>query len=97
MIPNTESLFRHWKRVCWVLDMWRQADLHQMSLKPITEYGWNINNDILTVDWDCEDNMKAVRERVEGLLKGCSCKTGCETRQCGCRKKERNVVRVVIA
>ena len=33
--------------------------------------------------------MKEVRERVEGLLKGCSCKTGCETRQCGCKKKNK--------
>ena len=76
--------------------MWWQADLHQMSLKPITEYGWNIN-DILTVDWDCVNNMKTVRERVEGLLKGCSCKTGCEHGSVAAKKRKRNVVRVVIA
>ena len=33
--------------------------------------------------------MEAVKERVAGLLKGCGCRTGCQTRQCGCRAKER--------
>ena len=31
--------------------------------------------------------MDAVKERVEGLLKGCGCKTGCQTRQCRCKAK----------
>ena len=34
MIPNTDSLYRHWKRVCWVLDMWGQADGNTMTLNP---------------------------------------------------------------
>lgn len=33
--------------------------------------------------------MDAARERVAGLLRGCGCKTGCQTRQCGCRSKEK--------
>ena len=33
--------------------------------------------------------MEAVKERVAGLLKGCGCRTGCQTRQCGCRAKEK--------
>ena len=31
--------------------------------------------------------IDAIRERVAGLLKGCGCKTGCQTRQCGCKGK----------
>ena len=89
MIPNTESLSRHWKRVCWVIDMWRQADQQHIKPKPITEYGWHVQNNSLTIDWGCESNMKEVRERVDVLLKRCSCKTGCETRQCGCKKKNK--------
>ena len=31
--------------------------------------------------------MDAIRKRVATLLKGCGCKTGCQTRQCGCKAK----------
>ena len=24
---DADALYRHWKRVCWVLDMWSQADI----------------------------------------------------------------------
>ena len=81
--------FHRWKRVCWIFDMWRQADQHEIAMQPITDYGWQINNDSLTIDWGCESNMKTVRERVAGLLKGCNCKIGCRTWQCGCRKNEK--------
>ena len=30
-IPKSDSLFRHWKRVCWVLDMRWQADHSKAS------------------------------------------------------------------
>ena len=33
--------------------------------------------------------MDAVKERVADLLKGCGCRTGCQTRQCGCGSKEK--------
>ena len=68
-----------------------------MVPKPLSEYGWQISKNTLNVDWDSENNMVAVREMVAGLLKGCSCKTGCETQQCGCKGMTRNVVKVVIA
>ena len=89
MIPNTDSLHHHWKRVCWVLDMWHQADLNTMVPKPLSEYGRQISKNTLNIDWDSENNMVAVRERVAGLLKGCSCKTGCETWQCGCKRNDK--------
>ena len=25
-IPSVHALYRHWKRVCWVIDMWHQAN-----------------------------------------------------------------------
>jgi len=25
MIPSVDALWRHWKRTCWVMDMWHQA------------------------------------------------------------------------
>ncbi len=87
MLPNTDALYRHWKRTCWVLDMWGQANQNNMVLQPLSEFGWNINNDILTIDWDSKENMEAVQERVTGLLKGCKCKTWCRNKRCGYRGK----------
>ena len=87
MIPNTDALFLHWKRVCWVLDYWKQADRNTMYPKTLSNYGWNVKDDSLTVDWDSDINMDAVRERVVSLLKGCGCRAGCQTRHCGCKGK----------
>ena len=39
MIPSVESLFRHWKRACWVLDLWKQSDKNIMCPKPLSKYG----------------------------------------------------------
>jgi len=66
--------------------MWRQGDKNHMDLQPITEYGWSLINNKLTVLWDTVENMEAIRQRVHLLLKGCRCVTGCATRRCGCKK-----------
>ena len=69
--------------------MWNQADKNTMTL-PITQYGWKLTDERLTVDWDSEENIQTVNERVAGLLKGCHCKTGCNTTRCGCKKRGKN-------
>ena len=46
--------------------------------------------------WDSDTNIKEVMLRVAGLLKGCGCKTGCQTQHCGCKRKN-NVVKAVNA
>ena len=76
-----------------MLDLWKQSDKNIMCPKPLSEYGWITTKDTLAIDWDSQSNMDAVRERVAGLLKGCACKTGCLTRQCGCKKRARHVER----
>lgn len=86
MIPSNEALYYHWKRSCWVTHMWRQGDKNNMVLQPITEYGWTLSDNKLTVLWDTPENMEAIRQRVHLLLKGCKCVTGCTTRRCGCKK-----------
>ena len=86
MVASNDALFLHWKRTCWVLHMWAQADQPQMVLQPINSYGWTMSNQILTIKWDSEANMKAVRERVDQLLRGCRCSTGCTNGRCGCRR-----------
>ena len=87
MIPSNEALYYHWKRSCWVLHMWRQADKNSIVLQPITEYGWTISDNKLTVVWDTPQNMQAIRDRVNLLLKGCKCVTCCTTERCGCKRK----------
>ena len=87
MIPSNNALYQHWNRTCWVIDMWSQSCESHMVLKPLTEYGWRIEEGELYYDWDSEENMVAVRNRVDALTKGCHCKTGCKTARCGCRKK----------
>ena len=74
MIPSTEALYRHWRRTCWVLDMWKKANNNHMVLHPLANFGWKVTNESLTFDWDSGNNMEAVRQRVIQLLKGCKCK-----------------------
>ena len=62
MIPNIDALYRHWLRTCWVIHMWNQADKNTMTLLPITQYGWKLTDERLTVDWDSEENIQAVNE-----------------------------------
>ena len=83
MIPSTEALHFHWKRTCWVLSMWSQANKNTMTPD---KYGWKMSNSGLEVIWDTPENMKAVQDRVTLLLKGCKCVSGCKTRRCHCRR-----------
>ena len=88
MLASNDALMLHWKRTCWILHMWNQADNNQMVLQPITEYGWNIKSDVLTIQWDTENNEASIRERVHLLTRGCKCTSGCGINHCGCRKRQ---------
>ena len=59
MIASDEALMLHWKQTCWVLHIWNQADYHEMTLLPMTTYGWCMKG-VLTVEWDTESNIRAV-------------------------------------
>ena len=48
---------------------------------------WCMKEGVLTVEWDTESNIRAIKERVDLLTKGCKCTTGCSTNRCGCRKR----------
>ena len=89
MVPSTEALYLHWRRSCWVLSMWTQSDRNTMVLPPITEHGWTLQDTSLKIIWDTEQNMQKVRERVNILFGGCKCRTGCKSRVCGCRRKQK--------
>ena len=69
------------------MDMWGQADHQQLQLAPLTSFGWKLTDGILEIEWDSNENIATIKERVNFLTKGCRCKSGCKTSRCGCRKK----------
>ena len=36
-----------------------------------------------------DENITKVKERMQYTFTGCKCKTGCATRRCSCKKRER--------
>ena len=52
--------------------------------------GWKNEDDTFKIDWNSADLQDKVKGTIEFLTKGCSCKHGCKTRQCGCRKKSQH-------
>lgn len=87
MIPSDSALERHWKRSCWVLSVWRQANSNNINYSPLNGHGWKqVNSNTLEIDWDSEDNITEVRTRVAFIKKGCGCKMGCVTNRCKCKR-----------
>lgn len=86
MLPSNQALGLHWRRTCWVLDMWHQATLNTVKLKPLIDNGWSLTAGHLSIVWDTDENIQAVKERVDSILRGCKCAGGCKTRRCGCKR-----------
>ena len=88
-VPTYTSLWRHWLRSCWVHQMWQRsihADMYS-SLSPPEHSGWTKDGDTFAIDWEDTEVMSKIRGTINFLTKGCSCKKGCATNNCGCRKK----------
>ena len=73
MVPSDEALMLHWKRSCWMLQMWNQANRTHQIFKPLAGNGWKVQDGELQVVWDSEQNMDAFRNRVKQLTTGCKC------------------------
>ena len=86
MVPSDDALLKHWKRSCWVVDMWGRADHAEQTVKPLIGNGWEVIDSRLQVVWDSEKNRDEVRNRVKMLTSGCGCITGCDSNRCGCKK-----------
>ncbi len=68
-------------RVCYTC---YKSHSSNITYLPIQDYGWKITNaNTLTIVWDSEQNISHVKRRVQ---KWCSCKTGCSTGRCRCKK-----------
>lgn len=59
------------------------------SVTDLIHYGWNRDDDILGIHWEVQANIELTKASLDFVLSGCKCKTGCKTRICSCRKKER--------
>jgi len=84
-LPSTDALELHWKRVCWVAQVWESAAIRYISYPDVVLYGWTISNGVLSVVWDSEDNFQRCEKLVKFWTRGCQCKKAC-LRNCGCRR-----------
>ena len=66
--------------------MWNSATQNDIELPPMSEYGWERQDGKLNIVWDVPENITRVQERIEYILKGCRCKTGCQTRRYKCQR-----------
>lgn len=48
--------------------------------------GWTRKNGCLEIVWEEEEHLRKAKERIDYVLNGCKCKTGCGTNRCKCRK-----------
>ena len=48
MLPNADALKLHWMRCCWVYKYWQQSFSSNMKLEQVQEYGWTLNNDVIS-------------------------------------------------
>ena len=79
MIPSFDALFKHWKRSCWVYNVWSQATSNDISYPPLQSYGWKQPTpETLEIDWESDANVSQVRHRVSLVQRGCGCRTGCK-------------------
>ena len=53
------------------------------------ESGWMKSDGCYVIDWEAREIQDKVQQSIDFLIKGCSCKKGCRTANCGCRKKAR--------
>lgn len=91
--PTLTALERHWKRSCWIKHMWENSSKPDQynGLAPPESQGWMKDSvGKYTVDWEAEEVLQRIQATLDFLNKGCSCKTGCKTRRCSCRKNERS-------
>ena len=90
-VPSYTSLWRHWLRRCWTAQLWQSSmnpDVFS-TLPPPQECGWLHNSDgSYTIDWEDIEVQDKIKETIDFLVKGCTCKKGCNSNRCRCRKKE---------
>ena len=91
-VPSFTTLWHHWLRSCWISQMWLNSPLADLycSLPPPEQSGWLLNHDgSYAIDWEEPELQMKIKQTIDFLVKGCSCKRGCKSKICGCRKKDK--------
>ena len=90
--PTLTSLKRHWMRSCWIRHMWENSQKPDQysELAPPETQGWIKDQGKYSIDWEAEETLQQIQATLDFLDKGCTCKTGCKTKRCGCRKNKRS-------
>ena len=58
-----------------------QADQATVEYLPVDDYGWVIENGVLTIQRDSPENIAHITDVVKQLTSGCSYKKGCKTKR----------------
>jgi hypothetical protein len=66
--------------------MYSQSATNTSFVNASENSGFKIVDDKLQIVWDTDQHMTSVIEMVNHFMKGCSCKTSCNTNRCGCKK-----------
>ena len=92
-LPSHDSLMLHWKRCCYLLQIWKQSDLSFIKYPDITDWGWSFVDDKdLVFRWDSDANFRKVEKYRKLWTSGCKCRSitkPCISRTCGCRKSQK--------
>ena len=57
------------------------------SLPQPEQSGWMKDCDNYAIDWEAAEVMEKIKGTIHFLTKGCSCKKGCKTNNCGCKRR----------
>ena len=64
-------------------------DSKNISTPGLEDYGWTRKRGQLEIEWETEENIKKLKDKVDFVMNGCRCKTGCASNRCKCRKSMR--------
>lgn len=87
-VPSADALYLHWKRSCWISQVWNQSRQNFVNFPPLVDYGWSIDNGHLCIIWDSDENLAKVSANIKLWSTGCGCmKSKCCTKRCKCKKE----------
>ena len=85
--PSHTALKLQWLRSVWILNMWSQSSSNEVTHLSPMDYGWNKSENGYKIQYDTDEQVLIVKQRVCKFTKGCKCKHGCRTKRCGCIKQ----------
>ena len=90
--PTHTALWRHWMRSCWIKGMWANSTKPDQydGLSTPESHGWLKTDNVYSIDWEDKEVVHKIQKTLDFLDKGCTCKTGCKTKRCGCQKAGRH-------